>query len=513
MAELNETTSFRRRLSLAGQLMVLIGMLSLGPLVVTNYYGYERSHALIEEMSAEADIPHSEAIVVLDDLKRQVFWMGSGFVLVVILGMLLMVRHTVGPLRELLAAASNMSRGQLAQRVDTRGPREIAELAEVFNSMSRHVAELHDTLEERVDQRTEELRQNQAFSELLFDSMDESLAVIDSDFRVVKANRAAHGTYGEDIVGKSYAEVFEGPSQPGEDCPLAEALRGTKPVECERVYESNGTSEIMHMQLFPLPPSQGQDSDRVLLVSRKITEEKQEQANQVHGGKVSAYALMAASVAHEIGNPLSSISAHLQLAARKQDPEYTEKVLEIVREQVERINRLLREITEFSVRQSSRETMVSWNQVADDALRLLRHDPRGRFAEFELDLADELPSVKANPDHCLQVLLNLGLNGLDAMDGRGTLRIATGVEDGSVVVRVTDEGPGVPEEMRQKIFEPYFSTKKSDDGTGLGLFISRRILEQSGGRLEYEDTPDAGATFVIATDIGGSAAKSSSASG
>lgn len=449
--------------------------------------------------SIVAEVLESEAMVVLDDLKRRVFWMGSGFVLIVLLGMIFMVRRTIGPLRDLVAATRNMTRGQLAQRVQTRGPREVAELAEGFNQMSRRVAELYETLEERVEQRTEQLRRNQELSELLFDSMHENLAVIEDDCVVVQANQAALDTYGDDIIGKRYFEAFEQRPQPADDCPILEVLQAHSPLACERVHDCKGSREIVSLELFPLPGHADNGADRLLMVARKITDQKQEQAHEVHGQKVSAYALMAASVAHEIGNPLSSISAQTQLAVRRDDPEYTKKVLDIVGEEVERISRLLRDITKFAGRQHTQETLVSWNQVASDAVRLLRHDPRGRFAEFELDLADDLPTVKAHPDHCMQVLINLGLNGLDAMEGRGVLHISTDVEAGEVLVRITDEGPGVPEELGEQIFEPYVSTKDCGENSGLGLFISRRIVEQMGGSLEHEQRPgaEASTTFVV----------------
>ena len=446
-----------------------------------------------------AEVAEGKALVSLHELRRRVFWMGSGFVLVVVLGMFLVVRKTVGPLRDLVDATRDMTRGKLAQEVETRGPREVAELANVFNHMSHHVAELHQTLEERVETRTSELRQNQAFSELLFDSMEENLMVIDDAYRIIKANDAARYTYGPAMVGRSCHEVFGECGQQTQECPAARAFERGEPVEEERVHSCHGHPEIMHMQVFPLPANPSEPPNRVLMVTRPITDEKQERAAASMDEKVSAFALMTASVAHEIGNPLSSISAQLQLARRKDDPAFTERVLDIIDDEVERISGLLRDISEFSSRQSDRQTLVYWNQIATDAVRLLKHEPRGRFADFELDLADDLPPVYAAGDHGLQVLLNLGLNALDAMEGRGKVTIRTRRVDGQVEVRLTDTGPGIAEELRERVFEPYFTTKDDEQGTGLGLFISRRIIEQMDGTLTYEPAIEdgQGASFVI----------------
>lgn len=450
---------------------------------------------------AVAEVSDATALAVLDELKARVFWMGSAFVLVVVLGMLLMVHATIGPLRDLVRATREMARGRLVQHVDTRGPREVAELAGVFNAMSAHVADLHRTLEDRVEQRTAELQRNQAFSKLLFNAMHENLVVIDGDMRIIEANDAARATYGDDLVGRPCSEVFEDSEDCDnctDQCPVRAALERGALVEEERVHARDGHTEIMHTQVFPLPAAEGSPPNRVLMVSRPITQEKQERAAEAAGEKVSAYALMAASVADEIGNPLASISAQLQLARRKNDPQFTEKVMGIIEQQVERISGLLKDITAFSSRQSKRATLVYWNQIVEDAVRLLKHDPKGRFAAFQLDLADELPAVYAEPESSFQVLLDLGLNALDAMDGHGTIRFETELQDDQVIVRVCDTGPGVDQALRDQIFEPYFTTKDGGAGRGLGLFISRRMVEQMGGTLEYDPPSDGqGARFVV----------------
>ncbi len=507
----DSSRTFRHRLTLASQLIVLIAVLSLGPLLVTNIIGYEHTKRLIEQLNEQSlhnasSVSVTTAMAALQELTRRVFWIGSGFVLMIVGVMIVMVRKTVEPLRDLVRATREMGRGQLVQHVDTGGPREVAELGDVFNAMSAHVAELHRTLEDRVEQRTAELARNQAFSQLLFNALHENLIVIDDDLRIIEANDAARATYGEGLVGKPCYEVFED----GGDCtscsgagrcPVRMALERGEPVQDERVHINDRRAEIMLTQAFPLPTQPGEDSHQVLMVTRPISQEKQERAAEAAGEKVSAYALMAASVADEIGNPLSSISAQLQLVRRKNDPAFTQKALTVIKEQVTRISALLRDITAFSSRQSNRATLVYWNQLAEDVVRLLKHDPRGRFAAFDLDLADELPAVFADAESSFQVLLDLGQNALDAMEGHGTVSIRTRLDDNgdTVVVRVHDTGPGVAPQAQSHIFEPYFTTKSGTSESGLGLFIGRRIVEQMGGSLDYEpvDGTQAGATFVL----------------
>lgn len=335
----------------------------------------------------------------------------------------------------------------------------------------------------------------------------DQMILVDDDLHVVAANDAARATFGEDLIGQRCFEVFEdcdhctgsaGCVGAGR-CPVRQALERGEPVADERVRLDGDHAEIMRTQAFPLPMRPGDTSRQVLMVTRPISQEKTQRATAAAGEKISAFALMAASVADELGNPLASISAQLQLAQRKDDPAFTKKALSVIDQQVTRLVGLLRDITDFSSRQSSRATLMYWNQLVEDAVRLLKHDPRGRFVAFDLDLADQLPAVLADPESSFQVLLGLGHNALDAMEGHGTVTIRTRLDGDSVVVTVRDTGPGVDPGVEHRIFEPYFSTKTASPGNGLGLFIGRRIVEQMGGTLRYLPPVDGehSATFVL----------------
>ncbi|MBT8469732.1 MAG: HAMP domain-containing histidine kinase, partial [Deltaproteobacteria bacterium] len=135
--------------------------------------------------------------------------------------------------------------------------------------------------------------------------------------------------------------------------------------------------------------------------------------------------------------------------------------------------------------------------IVQDVTRLLRHDPRARGTEFEVRFADGLLPVRAKEDAVVQVLLNLGVNALDAMPDRGTLTFDVTNGEGSVVVRVQDTGSGIPAEVQHRVFNPFFTTKPAGRGTGLGLFVSRGIAEGIGGELMLEETGPGGTTFCL----------------
>jgi len=128
---------------------------------------------------------------------------------------------------------------------------------------------------------------------------------------------------------------------------------------------------------------------------------------------------------------------------------------------------------------------------------MLSHDPRARQIEVSHRLATEAPGIRAREDQLVQVLLNLGINALDAIEGRGQLVFSSSLEKGEAVIRVADTGAGIPPAARDRIFEPFFTTKPAGKGTGLGLFVTRAIVEELKGRLAVEESDARGSVFVV----------------
>ncbi|MBK8233391.1 MAG: hypothetical protein IT349_00140 [Candidatus Eisenbacteria bacterium] len=224
---------------------------------------------------------------------------------------------------------------------------------------------------------------------------------------------------------------------------------------------------------------------------------EQSRAQMVHQEKMAALGLLASGVAHEIGNPLTAVSSVAQLLRhRSQDPS-VQKQLDLILTHIDRISKIVREMSDFSRPPSLSPAPTDVNEVLRTALHLARYDRRSRNIEV-IEATDlHLPRVTLVADHLFQVFLNLILNALDAMDQGGRLTLRSRVEGQEIAVEIEDQGSGIPPELLDRIFDPFFTTKPVGKGTGLGLSVSYGIVNNLGGRIEVRSEPATGSTFTV----------------
>lgn len=350
-------------------------------------------------------------------------------------------------------------------------------------------------LADQVSRRTREAREARSLLEVVVDTTPASLLVLDPDFKVIQANRMAEQVHGVNLVGRHCFDMRLGRSQRCRECPSWDALASgaSKAPPCP--HTDPRTGEVLAVESHPLRLPDGRDY--LLVVERVITEQSKLQARLVHQEKMAAFGLLAAGVAHEMGNPLSSIEAQLQLLDPRELPAESASVIGVVRQEVGRLRRILRELVDFARRRRDEATLVSVHSVVEDALRLLRHDPRMRKVRTLREFDPETPSVFMVEDQLMQVALNLMINALDAMPEGGTLKLEIQPVRGQAVLRAHDTGIGMDRAVLARCFEPLFSTKPPGKGTGLGLSITRDILRAIGGEVELHSAPGRGTTAVI----------------
>jgi signal transduction histidine kinase len=213
---------------------------------------------------------------------------------------------------------------------------------------------------------------------------------------------------------------------------------------------------------------------------------------------------LAAEVAHSIRNPMTSIKMRLFSLERALGPSTAREDFDVISEELRRLDNIVRNFLEFSRPPKLKMQEVNVSDVVDSALQLLEKRLERHNVQVERERRNSLPMIAADPELLKEVLVNLIVNACDAMGEGGRILITE--EDGlaervgrAVLVQIADTGPGVPESVRDKIFQPFFTTK--EEGTGLGLSIAARIVEEHGGRLSVRSEEKLGATFVITLPI------------
>jgi len=234
-------------------------------------------------------------------------------------------------------------------------------------------------------------------------------------------------------------------------------------------------------------------------------QESEEQLIQAE--KLSSLGQMAASIAHEINNPLAGVLVYTQLIAKKlvHDTLSKEVALDYLAKmarEVDRSSRIIRNLFDFARPSELTLGDVEINGVIEDALALVGHRAALGQIEVTRDLGHDLPRVYADYDQLRQVLVNLTLNAIQATQagGRVTLRTRTG-PDGSLTLTVADTGCGISEANRKKLFTPFFTTKEKGEGVGLGLAVAKGIIEKHAGSIEVESAEGKGATFIVTLPV------------
>jgi signal transduction histidine kinase len=230
-------------------------------------------------------------------------------------------------------------------------------------------------------------------------------------------------------------------------------------------------------------------------IAERTRELQESQAHVLHQEKMAAFGLLAAGIAHEVGNPLTSISSMVQMLQRHESDSYTQEKLTLVSGQLQRIRTTLRELVEFSRPASTQRTRVGVGDILAEALNIAKYYKRTRGRIAPLALPPELPHLYAVRDQLVQVFLNLILNAIDAVDRDGHIDLAVIRTAAGIEVAVRDNGCGIAAEHATRLFQPYFTTKKH--GTGLGLFVTRQLVEEHGGSVTVESRPSQGTVFRV----------------
>lgn len=234
-------------------------------------------------------------------------------------------------------------------------------------------------------------------------------------------------------------------------------------------------------------------------IAERTSELQESQAQVLHQEKMAAFGLLAAGIAHEVGNPLASISTLIQMLERRDPDDYTRERLGLVNTQLTRIQSILRELVTFSRPASATRDRVSLRDIVDEALGIAKYYKGVKGRQIRSDVPAELPPLMGVRDQLVQVFFNLVLNAIDATGKGGKVIIAAAVQGSHLIATVSDDGHGIDPTHKDRLFRPYFTTKRH--GTGLGLFVCRKLVQEHGGTIDFDSTPGSGTTFRLAFPV------------
>ncbi len=339
------------------------------------------------------------------------------------------------------------------------------------------------------------LNSEKGFFETIFNTLQEGIVVVDAQGRILYVNHAVSGLIGLDpakalgTLIATYLKELDWPQI------LAEG----------RVV--NRDLEVFYPQPrylnFYLVPLEGEDASLMgfAIIFHDLTAHRQQAREAIESERLNAVTLLAAGVAHELGNPLNSLNIHLQLLERdlrqrhgEDDGELLESV-RVARGEVTRLDTIINQFLGAVRPAHATRSMVSINHIVRESLAFLEPEIADRDVIVQEDLAPGLPLIPANVDQLKQAFYNLIKNAIQALSHGGILRVATSRTDTHLQVSFEDNGTGISIEDMAHITEPYFTRKKG--GTGLGLFIVQRILHEHGGHLELLSDPGRGTTARI----------------
>ncbi|MFH0953850.1 MAG: ATP-binding protein [Verrucomicrobiota bacterium] len=343
------------------------------------------------------------------------------------------------------------------------------------------------------------LAQDKGLLETLFNAIREGVLVLDGNGRITYSNRAVEKLLGlpPNAIGQPIRRFLR-------DIEWDKLLKFDEKEwsrlvsrEIEITYPER---RFVDFYVVPLSAATPEEEGAVVIL-RDTTRDHEHEAKTIESERLNALTLLAAGVAHEIGNPLNSLNIHLQLIDRELDGlapakrQGLQELLDVAKKEVGRLDQI---ITQFL--RAIRPTRPSFERasvrdVLDETLEFLKHEIKDRDVLVEVEAPGDLPTAHVDPAQIKQAFFNIIRNAIQAMTNGGLLKITLASNDRFVSIAFKDTGPGIPPEELSHIFEPYHTTKH--EGTGLGLMIVQRIVRDHGGQIEVHSEPRTGTTFTL----------------
>lgn len=422
----------------------------------------------------------------------------------------LVARRISRPVVQLAEGAAAIARGDLTQRIAPATDDEIGRLAAAFNHMSAELLHERMALEganAELRRRLEELADLKGYTDTVLASLPTGVVTVGLDGRVVTLNPAAElmtGFFAAEAAGRFCTELFEGTPAIGDILMETLTVRSTPPPVSLTLRRRNGRTLPVEFSAAPLR-GEGKDLG-VIGVLRDLSLVRELEQRLRRSDRLAGLGRLAAGLAHEIKTPVTSVLTFTRhLGRRFDDQHFRERFQAVVPHELERINVLVERLLELA--RPSRLTFgaVRLPALLDRAVALHANDLDGRGIEVRREYASAVPSIWGDHEALYRVAVNLVANAVDAMPGGGrlTLRVAWNDEADRpraggrqrVRLEVADSGVGIAPAHADQVFNPFFSTKPQ--GTGLGLSLAHKLVQDHGGTIDFQSLPGVGTTFRV----------------
>lgn len=331
------------------------------------------------------------------------------------------------------------------------------------------------------------------------------LQITDAEGKIIYVNPAYERAFGfskDELIGQNPNIVSSGKHSKRFWQNVWQSISGGDIWKGE-IVNRNKKGELMYIELIISPIID--PSGRVagyLGSHRDITEKRHLEEQLIRSQKMENIGTLAAGIAHEVGNPLTSISSLVQVIQRTTDDSFAKDKLELVKNQINRIAKIIRELVDFARPSHFEIKPVDLNKIIREAVNITRYGKKARHVNFKLELQDSLPQISAVPDQLIQVFINIIINALDAIEtNTGDITLISRTDSKYIYCVIKDTGKGIHEDELDKIFDPFYTTKKVGEGTGLGLWVSYGIIKNFGGNITVDSIPGRGTSVTISLPI------------
>lgn len=427
-----------------------------------------------------------QTVFLQNDLKPQLnrtFEIAALSILISFLLAALLSNIALRPLETISRRLDRLSAGEVDTSPEPAGPHdEVAVVNSKINRIGRQmrdVQEVFSALKENLDQ--------------IMGNLQDGLMLFTEDERIVLVSASAENFVNRprgEMLGRKVREVFTG-----------ETRLGRFILDCFDLHQDVSAREIdtesRRVQVSLDFIEEGGQKIGALLTMRDAESVRRIEDEIELSRRLAAIGRLTSGVAHEVRNPINAIMVHLQIMRERMqevDPE-SKRHMDVIASEIQRLGRVVQTLLDFTKPVELRLTDIDLRRIGEEVALLAGPEAARHGVLVQTDLPAAPLPVKVDPDLIKQVLLNIANNGIQAMPTGGSLTITARREDGTVQVDISDQGAGVPPEIGEKIFNLYFTTKKS--GTGIGLAMSYRVMQLHNGNISYDSRPGQGTTFHL----------------